>query len=356
LLAIVSHELRTPLTPALFAASRLAESEGLPPHVKTLVATIRRNIEFEASLIDDLLDVARINRERLSLRTERVDLHDVLREVTEAASGLAAEKEVRMTVELLASRHHVEADRTRLGQVFWNLLRNAVKFSRSGGRIVVRSADVAGGGVRASIRDSGVGMDASTRKSLFAPFGRRLTENQSRGGLGLGLAICKGVMDAHGGKIWASSAGLGHGSTFAVELPALDSPAASPGQRTEQTATAVPRRVLVIEDDADSGEMLKMLLSHHGYEVDVASSLDAAVAKLAEGWDVVVSDIGLPDGSGLEVARRARRLSRPPQRLIALTGYGSCDDVQASREAGFDDHVVKPIDFDKFLVALNTRS
>jgi signal transduction histidine kinase/ActR/RegA family two-component response regulator len=359
-LATVSHELRTPLTPALFAASRLASWDGLPDQARRLAATIKRNVEFEARVIDDLLDVARIRRDRISLQLVTADIHLLLREAVGICSSFAAAKGVTVTAHLIAAAHHANADRARLRQVFWNVLNNAIKFTDVGGSIVVRSVNVGESVLRLSVRDTGAGMDSTMLETLFAPFDRRPVEHESRMGLGLGLAICKGIIGAHGGHIWATSDGPGRGSTFAVELATAAEPppeeAGAGAPAVADTFEARPRRVLVIEDDADSSEMLALFLSQQGYEVAVASSLGVGISRLDEHWDVVLSDIGLPDGSGLEVAKRARRMPQPPQRLIAFTGYGSGDDIRASRTAGFDDHVVKPIDLELLLNTLRGAS
>jgi PAS domain S-box-containing protein len=361
-LATVSHELRTPLTPALFAASHLASLQDLPGEVQMLAATIKRNIEFEVHLIDDLLDVARINRDRISLRLDTVDVHDVLREAVGICDAFAEEKHVAVAQHLLAPAHYVSADRARLRQVFWNLLNNAIKFTEPGGSILIRSANVSDDHLRISIRDSGMGMGSKAVETIFAPFDRRSVKRESRGGLGLGLTICKGIIGAHGGQIWAISDGPGRGSTFAIELATVAAPPTDEAESPRSSAATEPpktprlHRLLLIEDDVDSGEMLALFLSNHGYEVEIASSFRDAVRRLNDDWDIVLSDIGLPDGSGLDIARRARRVPHPPQRLIALTGYGSTDDIRASREAGFDDHVVKPIDFERLLKSLSEAS
>jgi PAS domain S-box-containing protein len=363
-LNIVSHELRTPLTPALFAASRLTSWEGLPDEARRLAQTIKRNIEFEARLIDDLLDVARINRNRLSLRLDTVDAHEVVRDAVAICAAVAQTKQVTVTLSLMAGAHHVKADRARLRQVFWNLLHNAIKFTDAGGGVVIRSTNIGDTALRVSVRDSGAGMAADVLENLFAPFDRRPVVNhepngeESRAGLGLGLAICKGIVAAHGGQIWGTSEGPRQGSTFGVELATTDARASEAGggrSPVEPETSRVPERslrVLVVEDDPDSGEMLALFLSHYGHHVEVASSLSAATSKLEEHWDAVLSDIALPDGSGLDVARRVRQMSQPPERVIALSGFGSNDDIRASLEAGFDDHLVKPIDLDQLLLAL----
>jgi CheY-like chemotaxis protein/nitrogen-specific signal transduction histidine kinase len=363
-LNIVSHELRTPLTPALFAASRLTSWDGLPEQAKRLAGTIKRNIEFEARLIDDLLDVARINRNRITLRLGTCDAHEVVQEAAAICAAAAQAKQVTVSTNLLADAHHVHADRARLRQVFWNLLNNAIKFTDAGGSVVIRSSVVRDGVLSVSIRDTGAGMAADVLENLFAPFDRQLigarpVDQESRAGLGLGLAICKGIIGAHGGQIWATSEGPGHGSTFGVEITTVPAAAADEHlmtvSRESPRAAVRPLRMLVVEDDADSSEMLATFLSHYGHHVELASSVAVALGRLEEHWDVILSDIGLPDGSGLEIARRAREMPQRPQRLIAFTGYGSSDDVTASREAGFDDHVVKPIDLDRLLSALDPQ-
>ena len=358
--AAISHELRTPLTPALIAATQLAASDVMPDDTRRLAATIKRNIEVEAHLIDDLLDIARISRDRVDLRLETIDLHHVIGEALAICAPAAHAKSISMQAGLGAPDHHVRGDSLRLHQVFWNLLNNAIKFTDVAGTIVVRSENVSDTLARISVRDNGAGMDSAFMDTLFSPFERKPAQpGGSRSGLGLGLAICRGIVAAHGGRIWAASEGPGRGATFAVELattPAPDHSTVNPSPRPVASSIASPvpssQRVLIIEDDADSREMLSLFLSHQGFSVEVAASLSSGLRRLGEAWDVVMSDIGLPDGSGLEVARHARGLSQRPQRLIALTGYGSTSDIDASRRAGFDDHLVKPIDLDQLLIRL----
>jgi PAS domain S-box-containing protein len=357
-LAVVSHELRTPLTPALFAASRLLSWQDLPEQARKLAGTIKRNIEFEARLIDDLLDVARINRNKVNLKLETLDVHDVAREAITVCRSASEAKSVLIAAHLAADVHHVTADRTRLRQVFWNLLNNAIKFTDAGGRITVVSSNAHGDLVRVSVRDTGTGMDTTVLDGLFIPFDRRPVSEGSRAGLGLGLAICKGIISAHGGQIWASSEGPGRGSNFAVELRTVAPPAeatvevSSPPKAPVDGRVSPVKRVLVVEDDVDSSEMLGQFLSQRGYLVEVVASVAAALPRLVEHWDILLSDIGLPDGSGLDLARRAREMPHPPHRLIALTGFGSNEDIRASRAAGFDAHVVKPIDIQSLLDSL----
>jgi CheY-like chemotaxis protein len=358
---MVSHELRTPLTPALIAAARLAGSTELPEQARSLAATIRRNNEIEAHLIDDLLDIARVGRGGIELRRETVDVHRTIRDALDICAPTANARHVAVQVALDARTHHADADEARLRQVFWNLLTNAIKFTEPGGSILARTTNTADDLLRVTIRDSGSGMDAATLAGLFSPFDadERMRTEDSRKGLGLGLMICKAIVDAHGGHIWAMSDGPGRGSIFETELPVFRTMAANvtesdaPGDL--QTIPDRRLRVLVIEDDVDTGAMLEHFLRHQDCEVEVAPRLDAALRRLGDGWDVVVSDIGLPDGSGLEIARHARGLVRRA-RLIALSGFGAPADVNASRDAGFDVHLVKPLDFDEFLEAVRGTS
>jgi two-component system, chemotaxis family, CheB/CheR fusion protein len=358
-LAMVSHELRTPLTPALIAAARLARWGDLPEHARKLAIVVKRNVEIEARLIDDLLDIARLGRGRLELRRETVDVHRAVRDALDVCAPPAEAKRMTLRADLGAPVHHARADESRLRQVFWNLLTNAVRFTDPGGSILVRTTNTAEDLLRVTVVDTGAGMDADALAGLFSPFepADHLAIHESRHGLGLGLTICKGIMDAHGGHIWAMSEGPGRGSTFEIELPAFRPVPEDVPERRLVNPGGQPRRagrlrVLVIEDDVDTSTMLEMFLAQEDCEVAVASRLEAGVRRLREGWDVVVSDIGLPDGSGLDIARRARALL-PRPRLIALSGYGSTVHVTASRDAGFDDHLVKPVDFDRFLDAIH---
>jgi PAS domain S-box-containing protein len=344
-LAMLSHELRTPLTPALFAAARLVEDD-MPEQSRMLGTVIKRNIEMEAHLIQDLLDVTRIDRGRLDLNLEVSNVHDVITEAMDVSLPHARSKQLELVSDFKATSFHVRGDVTRLRQVFWNLLSNAIKFSDSG-HVEIRTMNDTSGSLRAIVSDTGIGMDGEVVDRLFTPFERH-TVSSSRSGLGLGLAICKGIIDAHNGRIWATSAGLGRGSMFEVELPSVPPSAVGKSQLVDpgegkQRRTHQKVRILVVDDDPDTVKMLASMLTADGHHLGVAHNLKEAVDLIREPWDIVVSDLGLPDGSGLDVARRFRRVSSKP-RLIALSGYGSDGDLKASREAGFELHIVKPID------------
>jgi hypothetical protein len=351
-LNVLSHELRTPLTPALFAASRLLEHD-MPERARRLGEVIRRNIQSEARLIDDLLDVSRIERGALDLSRSAIDVHEVIREALEGCRSHSAGKPLALESRLEASRHFVYGDPGRLRQVMSNLLTNAIKFTDHGS-VEVRTSNDESGGIHITVRDTGIGLDTGRLNGLFKSFEQHRTDS-SRGGLGLGLAICRGVVEAHNGHIWASSEGEGRGSTFEVELPTTDTPhvaeqpvGAAAGSREDASRRM---RILVVEDDDDTAAILKDLLGQEGHALDVVHSVREARRPVDEPWDIVISDLGLPDGSGFDVARHFSRLT-PRPRLIALSGYGSESDLDATNAAGFERHLVKPIDLGQLRRAL----
>ena len=206
-LAMLSHELRTPLTPALFAACRLLDQD-IPDHIRRFADVIKRNVEIEARLINDLLDVTRIVRGRFEVELAVVDVEPIIRECVDICAPSATARHVTVTTAFEATSHHVRGDDGRLRQVFWNLLANAIKFT-DGGTVDIRTTNDESQALRVTFADTGIGMDQDRIQHLFSPFERVELENQSRSGLGLGLAICKGIIDAHGGSIWASSRGIG---------------------------------------------------------------------------------------------------------------------------------------------------
>lgn len=346
LIATVSHELRNPLSPALMAASSLESQPDLPAHMRRFVGIIKRNIQLEARLIDDLLDVARATRGQLSLRLQNIDIHSVLREAIVSCAPAAQAKGVVIVERFGASQSCVRADATRVQQVFWNLLNNAIKFSSRDGQVTVQSTNRSGH-VAVSIRDFGVGIDADTLPKLFSPFEQPRASVGNPAGLGLGLTITRNIVQLHGGHVWASSAGPGRGSTFEVDLPVLlDAVAESdtPSQLAPRGNGRQGRRTLIVEDHEDSASVMALVLRQRGCDVTVVSTLADGLEALKEPWDIVLSDIGLGDGSGLGIGRAARASVPSPRHLIAVSGYGTITDVRASREAGFDEHLVKPID------------
>jgi signal transduction histidine kinase/ActR/RegA family two-component response regulator len=351
-LATLSHELRTPLTPVLAIASGLAADELIPPGARRQLETILRNVELEARLIDDLLDLTRIARGKLDLRQEVTDLRKVVEHTIEisCAREVAAGR-LRVVTELAAEDHRLWADPSRLTQVLWNLLNNAVKFTPAGGTITVRSA-LEPERLVLQVSDTGAGLDPEAMPYIFNAFEQgRIRGPRRTGGLGLGLAISKAIAEMHGGTLSAASEGHGHGATFTLVLPrGRDLPAAAEAPRTEGESedlkSAVPSlRILLVEDHADTAEAMAELLRLLGHEVtvagDVATALAAGEAAASRGaLDLLVSDLGLPDGSGLDVMRALARFGVPG---IALSGYGMEEDVRRSHEAGFSRHLTKPV-------------
>jgi PAS domain S-box-containing protein len=349
-LATLSHELRTPLTPVLLTVSLIESHPDLPDDVREDVATIRRNVELESQLISDLLDLTRIERGKLQLDLHDVDLHLILRSAIDICQREASAK---LTAELGAARHTVRGDGTRLQQVFWNLINNAIKFTPQQGTITVRTSnadDDRGGGprVRVEVIDTGSGIDPLVLPKLFSAFEQgEVRAARQQAGLGLGLAISKKLTEAHGGTIAVRSAGRGRGSTFTVELPVVIGQfvrVASPVERPAVLRAAPqPLNVLLVEDHEPTLRVLEKLLRQIGHRVTGTTTVTTALAAAAqEAFDLIISDLGLPDGSGLDVMRRLRR--EFAGRAIALTGYGMDADVDASRAAGFTLHLTKPVD------------
>ncbi|WP_110857595.1 hybrid sensor histidine kinase/response regulator [Paraburkholderia silvatlantica] len=346
-LAMLSHELRTPLTPVLAGTRLLEQIPGLPEAARAGVLMIRRNIELEARLIDDLLDLTRVANGKLSLALETVDVHEVIEAVLELFHSEIQFKQQDVHVDLRAQQHYVRGDRARLQQMLWNLVRNAAKFTPDGGHIYVRTRDERMQ-VEIEVEDTGIGIAPEQIGKLFHAF-EQGSHNLTRqfGGLGLGLAVTRALTEAHGGNVSAKSPGAHCGATFTIVLPT-----AARGEGAAATAELRgPHRVgalniLLIEDHEDTAEVMSQLMRAGGHEVAVAGSVAGALALTASmAFDLVVSDIGLPDGSGIDFIRAFRAQSTVP--AIALTGFGTDDDVRRSVEAGFTAHLTKPVNFEQ---------
>jgi len=346
-LAVLSHELRTPVSPALLIATAMAADLSLPPEAREDARTIQRNIAQQTRLIDDLLDVTRIENGKLALHLEPLDLHDVLKDCVTLCGAEADARGVQLQLLPQAQRHAVAGDQGRLRQLFVNLLKNAVKFTPTGGSVTVRSVDGTGQKVRVDVTDTGIGVEPEVLPKMFDPFeqGERAITNEFSG-LGLGLAIGKGVAEAHGGTVQASSPGRGHGTTLTVELPTIVT-AQSRGAATSGTGRKHGKaglNILLVDDHADTLRVMSRLLRKLDHQVTTAESKAAALAAAAANeFDLLISDIGLPDGTGLELMQEL--LATRPIRGIALTGYGMESDIRQSKNAGFTAHMTKPIDF-----------
>src|SRR5262245_28681381 len=346
-LAALSHELRTPLTPALAAATYLQDNaEKLPPEFTEDIEIIKRNVQLQARLIDDLLDLTRIARGKLHLEMEDCDAHTIIENAIETAHSAIAAKQLKVTTELEAKEHHILADCIRLQQVFWNLINNAVKFTSQGGQITIRTFNDKSGRFHFEITDTGIGIEPQRLASLFQPFEQAdPSVTRQFGGLGLGLAISKRLVDIHHGKIEAESRGRSFGATFKVVLDTVPEGATENGLNHRGAGkTSRPLRILLVEDHQDTRRTLSRLLTHFGHNVVTADNVEGAMNLMgSNNIDVVLCDIGLPDGSGYEVAAQAR--TKGHIKAIALTGFGTEQDMQRSKDAGFDFHLIKPVNF-----------
>lgn len=343
-LATLSHELRTPLTPVLMLAAEHAGSPELPDQVRRDFDTIRANVNLEVQLIDDLLDLTRIEQGKFRLAFSDCDMHALVRKVAELLRAEIELKQLALRLELDALNSHVEGDAVRLHQVIWNVMKNAIKFTPRGGNISVRSRNEAGD-LCLVISDTGFGIKAENLKRIFDAFEQvEHTETASYGGLGLGLAISAGIATAHHGRIWAESPGLGQGASFHISIPAATTKPVSLADASDATTvTSKPLRILLVEDHNDSRRSLARMLAQRGHEVAQAETC-ACARKLAasKAFDLAISDLGLPDGDGHALMRDLR--DRFHLRGIALSGYGMPDDIERSRDAGFAAHLVKPVE------------
>ena len=357
-LAALSHELRTPLMPVLLSASALRHDERLPADVRADLAMIERNVQLEGRLIDDLLDLTRITRGKLPLHVAPCDVHSLLGHSIEIIRDEARGKRVGLKIDLAARRSGVIGDPARLQQVFWNLLRNAVKFTPSGGSIHIRSRDSGpDDSLILEVSDTGLGFVPELAERLFLPFEQEERDSHHRfGGLGLGLAIARAIVDQHGGRIWAHSGGRGLGATFTVELPSASEPplglADGEPELSPPEEAAKSLRILLVEDHEPTRLVLTKLLTKAGHQIIGAGNIASAVAAHeTASFDLVISDLGLPDGSGFELLGQLR-VRDATLRGIALSGYGMEEDIAHSRRVGFIAHLVKPVDFNQLSRAL----
>ena len=351
-LAMLAHELRNPLGPILNAFEVLRIGGLDAAEVATVRQVAERQARHLARLVDDLLDVSRITTSKIQLRREPVDLAEVIARVVEAVRPTIEAMRHRLTVEVEARPLPMVGDPTRLDQVMINLLNNAAKYTEPGGSIALH---VARDDRRARIRvvDTGIGIPAEMLPRIFDLFTQvDHALDRSQGGLGIGLTLVRRLVELHGGTVAVRSEGPGRGSEFVVELPlaaAADSPAPAPSVRPPAGALPGPRKILVVDDQADAASILARLLRSRGHQARAVGDGVAALAAIAvDRPDVVLCDIGLPGMNGYAIARRIRRDERGPGRilLVALTGYGQTEDIRLAREAGFDHHLVKPTDLD----------
>ncbi len=347
-LAMLAHELRNPLAPVR-TGLQILKSGGADREAEARAREMmERQVTHMARIVDDLLDVSRISRGKVELRTERVDLARLARHAAEDQQAAFAAAGVRAVVEVPELPLWAEGDPTRLTQVAGNLLQNAVKFTPRGGTVTVRlTPDRGRGQAVLTVRDTGDGIDPALLPRLFEPFAQAdRSLDRSKGGLGLGLSLVKGLVGLHGGEVQARSDGPGRGAVFVVRLPMEGEPAALTAMPQGPRRQGKKLRVLVVEDNKDAADMLKMLLELDGYDATVAYTGPAGVeAAKANRPDVVLCDIGLPGLDGYGVVRELRKdPATAHARVIAVTGYGGDEDRRKSGEAGFDAHLVKPAD------------
>jgi signal transduction histidine kinase len=360
-LAIVSHELRTPLS-AVLGWTRLLRTSALPEDRRDrALETIERNAVNQAQLIEDLLDVSRITSGKIRLETQRVELARAAEAAVESARPAAEAKHIAMTVDPGARGEGVIGDATRLQQIVWNLLTNAVKFTPQGGAIRVAIARE-GGDLALSVSDDGQGLDPGFLPHVFEPFRQQDgSTTRAHGGLGLGLSIARNLVEMHGGTIAAESAGPGRGATFTVRLPAAPPPeprtsprlqALGGGALAGRARELAGLRVLVVDDEDDARELVRTLLEDQGAEVAVAASAAEALARiLAAAPDVLVTDIGMPGEDGYSLIRRVREQGGATP-AASLTAYASVDDRRRALIAGFNMHVSKPVEPTELVAAV----
>jgi signal transduction histidine kinase/DNA-binding response OmpR family regulator len=362
-LAMLAHELRNPLAPIRNAVQVMRLAGGGEPALVRARDIIDRQVTHMARLIDELLDMSRLSRGKILLRTEPLDLVSLVRSTVEDHRSILEEAGLKLQLSLPNRPLGVIGDPTRLAQVVGNILQNAQKFTDAGGQVTVtlkalppEKETTGKGWAQLTIRDTGIGMEKEMIARLFEPFAQAdCSLDRSRGGLGLGLALVKGLVELHGGQVSAVSEGLGKGTEITIRLPLAPTPAPRTRPRTSNGQTVGPYRILLIEDNLDTAESMRQLLMMSGHEVEVSVSGSAGVqlARLQRP-EVVLCDIGLPGGmDGYAVARAIREEpTLATTRLIALTGYGQEEDQRRSLEAGFDLHLTKPVDFAELQRAL----
>ena len=349
-LAMLAHELRNPLAPICNTVQMLKMQETTDPKLAWGLNVIDRQVSHMALLLDDLLDVARIMHGKITLKTERFELSDIVNNVIETSRPMIESRGQELIISRTTTPQWIDGDRVRLAQVLSNLLNNAAKYTGEGGKItltVMRD----GSDAVIEVRDTGIGISPDVLPHVFDLFiqaDRSLAHSQ--GGLGLGLTLVRQLVEIHGGTVTAASAGIGKGSSFTVRLPALSMESSIAGLPLTKASLPMPKiRILVVDDYADAAESMAMLLKAEGHEVETADcgmkAIDRAQAFRPQ---VVLLDIGLPDLDGYEVAKRLRALPETHDvTLIALTGYGQAEDRERSQSAGFNHHLLKPVDFAK---------
>jgi signal transduction histidine kinase/ActR/RegA family two-component response regulator len=351
-LAMLSHELRTPLTPVITALDALEMDAMQSQESKAALAMIRRNVELESQLIGDLLDLTRIAKDKLELNFDTIDAHEAVLNVIDICRAEADLKQLRIYSDLRAGAHHISADSAKFQQIVWNLLKNAIKFTAENGEITISSTNPAPQNITITVRDTGIGVEPDIIDRIFDPFEQgELTSRRRFGGLGLGLAISKSLAKAHGGTLVARSAGRDKGTTFLLTLNTVSPqrPLIAPAQAPIPSRTL---RILLVDDHHDTCTALEKLLVRRGHLVvathNVRSAMEAAVRNQ---FDLLISDVALPDGTGTELMMQLRAICGVPG--IAISGFGSNGDREKSLQAGFSEHLVKPVNLEKLEASIH---
>jgi len=351
-LAMLSHELRTPLTPVMAALDTL-DANGLgSTDSKNSLAMIRRNVELESQLIDDLLDLTRIAKDKLQLRFGPLDAHDVINNVVEICRPEAQARNLTLHLNLRGGAHHVSGDAAKFQQIVWNLLKNAIKFTADNGEITISSSNPEPQLLAVAVHDTGIGIEPEIMNRIFDPFEQGERAFQRRyGGLGLGLAISKSLAQAHGGTLIARSEGRDRGSTFILTMKSVPPPPRIV-KLTARVPESRPLRILLVDDHLDTCTALERLLVRRGHLVAAAHNVRSAMETAARNsFDLLISDIALPDGTGTELMTYLRAISRIPG--IAISGFGMNGDIEKSIEAGFAEHLVKPVKMENLEAAID---
>ena len=351
-LAMLSHELRTPLTPVLMTLDALRGDATLTDTVRDDLALIQRNVEIETLLINDLLDITRITHGKMELRRDAVDVHKAIEQALGISAGELQRKQFVVQKDFGAHEHHCWADAARLQQVFWNIIINAVKFSAVGGELRISTRNAGEHRIQVDLTDTGVGIVLEQQPRVFEAFEQGDRSGQ-HGGLGLGLAVAKRIVEMHGGEIAVHSAGRDQGTTFSITLKAMETSmldGTAPSLAKPRPA-ATSLAILLAEDHADTAQLLQRLLQRAGHQVAHANSVAAALALAAGArFELLITDIGLPDGSGVGLLEALRKTRDLP--AIAISGFGMKADLDASRAAGFTEHFTKPLDWDRLQDAI----
>jgi CheY-like chemotaxis protein len=318
---------------------------------KAALAMIRRNVELESQLIDDLLDLTQIANDKLQLKFDSIDAHQAISNVVEMCRADADARKLQVHLDLRAGTHHVSADAAKFQQIIWNLLKNAIKFTNENGNVTISSSNPSPQILTIAVRDTGVGIEPEIMERIFDPFEQGDPSFQRRfGGLGLGLAISKSLAQAHGGTLVAKSEGRDRGSTFVLTMNTVPAPQQG-AKEPEIPVEARAQRILLVDDHQDTCTALERLLVRRGHLVATAHNMRSAMETAVRNqFDLLISDVALPDGTGLELMMQLHAISGIPG--IAISGFGNNGDIKKSLEAGFSEHLVKPIKLEALEAAI----